>query len=90
MGRTHDAAFFECPICEKKPYVDIYGINSATAYCKGHGFHRHKKVSVFIKHEQPSKLLKKLAISWNSMGFEESRFLFNQNGNPFKNEKTGD
>ena len=87
MGRASDIAFFACPICGKRPYVDLYGINKGTAYCKGYGFHRHKKVSVFIRHAQPSKLLEKLSISWNSMGYEEARFLFYMNGNPFKNEK---
>ena len=87
MGRASDIAFFACPICGKRPYVDLYGINKGTAYCKGYGFHRHKKVSVFIRYAQPSKLLEKLSISWNSMGYEEARFLFYMNGNPFKNEK---
>ena len=87
MGRTSDIAFFACPICGKKPYVNLYGINVGTAYCKGYGFHRHKKVSAFIRYAQPSKLLEKLAISWNSMRFEEARYLFDMNGNPFRNEK---
>ena len=46
MSRSHDAAFFECPICGKQPYVETFKLNYALAYCKGYGFHKHKKVSV--------------------------------------------
>jgi len=41
-------------------------------------------VQVFVPYEQPSKLLKRLAQEWNQLGYEEARFLFNTNGNPFK------
>ena len=89
MKRTRDVAFLECPICEKPPYVDTYDVNAAQAFCKGYGFHRHKKVSVFITYEQPSKLLKRLSQEWNQLWYEEARFLFTINGNPFK-EDTND
>lgn len=90
MARTYDAAFFACPICGKKPYVIIYNENSAEAHCKGFGLHRHKEVSVFVRYEQPSKLMKSVSEKWNQMQYEQSRFLYYQNGNPFENEKTGD
>ena len=86
MKRTCDAAFFECPICGKKPYVETYDVNVAWAFCKGHGFHRHKKVHVFVQYEQPSKLLERLARKWNQMWYEQARFLFYFNGNPFKED----
>lgn len=86
MKRTHDVAFNECPICGKKPYVDTYYVTVAWAFCKGHGFQRHKKVQVFVPYEQPSKLLKRLAQEWNQLWFKESRFLFYTNGNPFKED----
>ena len=35
-------------------------------------------------HEPPSKLLKTLASTWNQMHYEQARFLFDMNGNPFK------
>lgn len=82
MKRTCDVAFFECPICGKKPYVETYDVTAAWAFCKGYGFHRHKKVHVFVACEQPSKLLKTLAEEWNQKWFEDARFLFF--GNPFK------
>lgn len=84
MGRTCDVAFFECPICGKKPYVETYDVNVAWAYCKGYGFYRHRKLSVFVPSEQPSNLLKKLSQKWNQTMYEEARFLFRTNGNPFK------
>lgn len=83
MSRSHDAAFFECPICGKKPYVETFELNFALAYCKGYWLHRHKKVSVSA-YERPSQLLKTLAINWNQIHYEQARFLFNMNGNPFK------
>ena len=86
MKRTRDVAFLGCPICGKQPYVDIYDVTVSWAFCKGHGFHRHKKVCVFVPHEQPSNLLKRLAQEWNQLGFRESRFLFYTNGNPFKGD----
>lgn len=84
MKRTCDVAFFPCPICGKPPYVETYDVTVAQAYCKGYGFRKHKKVHVFIPYEQPSNLLKKLAHKWNQMWYEEARFLFHKNGNPFK------
>lgn len=86
MKRTCDVAFFECPICGKKPYVETFDMVAAHAFCKGHGFHRHKKMIVCVPYEQPSKLLKRLAEKWNRMLYEEARFLFHTNGNPFKED----
>lgn len=86
MKRTCDAAFFECPICGKKPYVDTYDVTAAWAFCKGHGFHRHKKVHAVVSFERPSKLLKRLSEEWNQKWFEDARFLFTVNGNPFVEE----
>lgn len=83
MKRTCDAAFFECPICGKNPYVETYDMHVAWAFCKGHGFHRHKKVHAVVVCEQPSKTLERLAEEWNQKWFEDARFLFNVNGNPF-------
>lgn len=80
MKRTHDAAFFECPICGKKPYISTYGVNVAWAFCKGYGFHKHKKIETLIPYAQPSILLKKLSEAWNQMLYVEARFLFYQNG----------
>ena len=88
MKRTHDVAFFECPICGKQPYVYTYDTTAAHAFCKGHGFHRHKKVHAFVPYERPGKLLKRLAQKWNQLQFEEARFLFHTNGNPFKEDAT--
>lgn len=83
MSRTHDAAFFECPICGKKPYVQIYELHVAEAYCKGYGFHKHKKVSVSA-YERPTQLLNILSHKWDQMHYEQARFVFDKNGNPFK------
>lgn len=88
MSRSHDAAFFKCPICGKQPYVHIFDPTVAMAYCKGYGFRRHKEVSVSA-HERPSKLLKKLSSRWNQMHYEQARFLFDMNGNPFKEIENG-
>lgn len=88
MKRTHDAGFFECPICGKKPYIHVFDITVATAYCKGHGINRHRQVSVSAQ-DRPSKLMKTLAARWNQMQYEQARFLFDMNGNPFK-EGTND
>ena len=88
MKRTRDVAFFECPICGKKPYVETYDVTVAQAFCKGYGFYRHAKVHVFVPYERPSNLLKRLAQEWNQLWFTESRFLFYANGNPFKEENT--
>ena len=90
MKRTRDVAFLECPICGKPPYVNTYDVNVAWAFCKGYGFHRHKKVNAFVPYEQPSKLLKRLAQEWNQLGFVEARFLFYTNGNPFKEDMNDD
>lgn len=87
MGRTRDFGFFPCPICNKPPYVNIYGVNSAEAYCCGYGIHKHDKVSVTVDYAQPSKLIRTLAGKWNQMHYEEARFIYNQNGNPFVNEE---
>lgn len=86
MKRTCDIAFSECPICGKKPYVETFDVTVAWAFCKGYGFRRHKKVCVFIPYEQPSNLLKRLAQEWNQLLYEEARFLFHVNGNPFKED----
>lgn len=87
MGRTTDFGFFSCPICHKKPYVTVYGVNTAEASCCGYGLHRHKRVAVTVEYEQPSKLIKKLACKWNQMHYEEARFLYHRNGNPFTKER---
>ena len=86
MKRTRDVAFFECPICGKKPYVETYDVTVAWAFCKGHSFHRHKEVHAFILYAPPSKLLKRLAEEWNQLLYTEARFLFHVNGNPFKED----
>lgn len=86
MKRTHDIGFNECPICGKMPYVETYDTIVAQAFCKGYGFRRHKKVHVFVPYERPSSLLKRLSEEWNQMWFEEARFLFYTNGNPFKED----
>lgn len=78
--RIKDNAAFSCPICGKKPYIKIYGVNTAYAYCKGHGLHRHKEVSAFVWYEESSKLIETLLNKWNNLYFCESRFLFNENG----------
>lgn len=82
-------AVFACPICGKKPFLHTYDVNTAWIECKGYGMHKHKKISVFIKYESPSKLLKKIIYKWNQMQFEEVRFIFDENGNPFKCEAIG-
>ncbi len=84
MKRTRDVAFSECPICGKKPYVEKFDVTVAFAFCKGYGLHRHKMVRVYIPCEHPSVLIEKLAQKWNDLWFEEARFLFFANGNPFK------
>lgn len=86
MRRTDDATFFTCPICGKKPYVKTYEMNAGYAVCKGHGFHRHKRILVIASFVQPSKLLKTLAEKWNQKQYEQVRFLFYPNGNPFKGD----
>lgn len=86
MKRTHDVAFDVCPICGKPPYVQTFDTTVALAFCKGHGFHRHKKVQVLVPCERPGKLIERLAEEWNQMWFEEARFLFFPNGNPFKED----
>ena len=53
MKRTHDIGFNECPICGKMPYVETHGVSVAWAFCKGYGFHRHKKVRTNVVFEQP-------------------------------------
>jgi len=83
MARTCDVAFFECPICGKKPYVNTYDVTVAWAFCKGYGFHRHKKVEVIVPYEQPSKLLKRLAQEWNQLMYTEARLLYYTNGHLF-------
>lgn len=87
MRRTHDAAFLDCPICGKAPYVRTHDVTVAWAYCKGYGFHKHKNVQAFVAYERPSNLLKKLSQQWNQMWYEQARFLFHTNGDPFKNEE---
>lgn len=91
MKRTCDVGFFTCPICGKMPYVNTHDVTVAWVFCKGYGFHRHKKVQVFVPYEHPSKLLERLAHEWNQMWYEQARFLFHTNGNPFKeSEKLND
>lgn len=90
MPRTHDALFDKCPICGKLPYVETYDVNTAVAYCKGYGFHRHKPVRAMVLYSQSSKLLEQLAHQWNQMWFEEARFLFFTNGSPFEEEATNE
>ncbi|MDD3417902.1 MAG: hypothetical protein PHY47_28585 [Lachnospiraceae bacterium] len=89
MGRMTDVAVLACPICGKKPFLHIYGVNTAWIECKGYGMHRHKKVSVCIQHERPSKLLKEIINKWNDLQFDEIRFIYDENGNPFKNNVVG-
>lgn len=84
MKRTRDVAFFECPICGKKPYVETFDVTAAFAFCKGYGFHRHNRLRAYVPYERPSALMEKLAQKWNDIWFEEARFLFFANGNPFK------
>ena len=86
MRRTDDAAFFGCPICGKKPYVKTHEMHTGYAVCKGHGFRRHEKVLAVVGFAQPSKLLKTLAEKWNQKQYEQARFLFYPNGNPFKED----
>lgn len=86
MKRTTDEAFFECPVCGKKPYVNTYNVNVGWASCKGYGIHRHKEVSVFVPYARPSELYKKISEKWNQMQFVQARFLFDENGNPFEKE----
>lgn len=66
--RSQDMMLFPCPICGKKPYVDI-SVSSGEIWCRGYGMHIHPKVYVYIDWELPSKLIKKLFIKWNVVGF---------------------
>lgn len=86
MKRTRDVGFFECPICGRKPYIDTYDVTVAWAFCKGYGFHRHKKVYAIVQYEPPSNLLKRLAQEWNQLGFTQARFLFHAYGKRFNED----
>ena len=51
--------------------------------------HRHKKVSVCIPYGNPSKIVKEVINKWNDLQFDEIRFIYDENGNPFKNNVVG-
>lgn len=91
MRRTDDSAFFGCPVCFRKPYIEIYNNGSMTAFCKGYGIHRHREVKAYAlrniategnKQEQGDTLAILLK-RWNRIHFSEVRFLFEINGLPF-------
>lgn len=65
MSRTSGMEFFSCPICGKKPYVNIYNLNFGTAYCKGTLLKRHPLIQVKTEYCNPSKLIKTLSNGWN-------------------------
>jgi len=56
---------------------------------KWYGMHRHKKVSVCIPYGNPSKIVKEVINKWNDLQFDEIRFIYDENGNPFKNNVVG-
>lgn len=62
--RTNDEGFFDCPICGKKPYVNIYPVNSGSVYCKGSLFKHHTEIYAKVDYAQPSKLYKTLSVKW--------------------------
>ena len=64
MKRTTDIAFFMCPICGERPYVEIFGINYGVAYCKGKLFKRHPIIRVDSGYCNPSEIFKKLSNGW--------------------------
>ena len=81
-----NVAIFDCPICGKKPIILTNGISLARIECSGYGFHKHRKVSVSVKRERPSRIIKEIVQKWNRLQFEEVRFIFDENGNPFHEE----
>lgn len=75
----------------KPPFLKVYNDGCITAYCKGHGFHRHGEVKAYAlrniaaegnKQEQGDTLAILLK-RWNRIHFSEARFLFDINGLPF-------
>ena len=58
--RTTRPDVFTCPICNKKPYMHTFGVNTAWMECCGYGIHRHKKISVVVPYAQPSDLFNEL------------------------------
>lgn len=75
MSRTNDKAFFECPLCDRKPYIKKKCDHSAKVYCKGGLFNRHKELSIEIIDEREDRLYKSLSSAWNQLQFEEVRNL---------------
>ena len=86
--RTNNAAFFDCPVCGKRPRIKLLGDYVGIAYCTGYGFHRHKRVLVSSMGTTEKPLYEALSIKWNLMHFDEVRFIYNENGNPFKRLNT--
>lgn len=84
--RTHDTAFFPCPICYKRPYVHVENDGLAYAYCCGHGFHRHKKVFTGYctnvatqgNTDVRQKTVEILARKWNQIGLRRADMLFDK------------
>ena len=67
MGnRTTNVDFNSCPICGKKPYLKILGINYGYVYCDGTFFKRHSLVQFNSDYCQPTELLKTLSNKWNN------------------------
>lgn len=75
MSRTNDLAFFECPICDKKPYIKIYDVSCGTVYCKGGLFSKHKQIRVTATSLRPSQLYPKLSSAWNQTIYRDLKDL---------------
>ena len=65
MKRITDMNFFNCPICGKKPHVEIFNMNYGMAYCKGTFFKRHPLIKASTGYCNPSKLYETLMFKWN-------------------------
>lgn len=89
--RTNDAAFMCCPVCIRMPHIKAYNDGSIVAFCKGSGFHRHRKVWAYVVRNVATTnnkaerriTIEQLAGKWNMINFSEVRFLFQLDGMPF-------
>ena len=71
MSRTNDVAFFECPLCDRKPYIKKKCDHSAKVYCRGSLFNRHKELSVEVIDEKKDELYVILSSTWNQFMYNE-------------------
>ena len=76
MERTIDEAFFPCPICGRKPYIEEYRLLGVDTWCEGGLFNKHPIIRATVSWREHDEMYATMADFWNKVShYSEIRAL---------------